>query len=549
MIAVIAAIAVLLLAGVAHADTYEVGPGKPYATLEDVDDLLGPGDLVLVSGGATYPGGVRLEQDGSSAAPITIRGVGSPRPVLSGATNTIELAGDHTVLDGFDLTGGSFRCLYLHADGLLVRDTVVHHCPAHGILGADTDSGDATLERVEVHHAGGGDRNHSIYVATDEVAHPGSVFRMRHSWVHDATGGNLVKSRAERNVIEYNRLEGNSASFHELELIGPDPAGGAVAPGVREDSDVVGNVLIHSRADFRYAARVGGDATGESEGRYRFVANTFLAGGGSPYTVFRAFDRLESIEAVGNVMHRPGGLQVLREAEADWVGGARALSGSGNWITAGSEVPPELAGGRVGADPGLDGSLRPVAGSPVVDVGYAAPLAVDFEPGLVGGVRPVDEALDAGAYELADPLGQGGPGNDSNEGESGRLWLRVGRVRRVGPFLVAVVRLSHRARVSGRVERRRSRFDRRASRAPASTGASASTGAPAASAAQRRWRRVRRLRPRTLAPGRRTLRIARIARLRPGRYRLRPGRYRLRLTARAGTARANATFRFRVRHR
>ena len=27
----------------AHASTYEVGPGKPYAALEDVDDLLGPG--------------------------------------------------------------------------------------------------------------------------------------------------------------------------------------------------------------------------------------------------------------------------------------------------------------------------------------------------------------------------------------------------------------------------------------------------------------------------------------------------------------------------
>src|SRR5918999_607733 len=371
LLVALAGVALLLPVAAAHGATYEVGPGKAYGTLEDVDDLLGAGDLVLVSGGATYPGGVRLERDGSPSAPITIRGVGNPRPVIAGATNTIELAGDHTVLERFDLTGGSFRCLYLHGDGLVVRDTVVHDCPAHGILGADTDSGDATLERVEVHNAGGGDRNHSIYMATDEVAHPGSVFRMRHCWVHDATGGNLVKSRAERNEIAYNRLEGNAVSFHELELIGPDPAGGAVVPGLREDSDVVGNVLVHSRADFRYAARVGGDATGESEGRYRFVSNTFVGPAASPYTVFRAFDRLESIEAVGNVMHRPGGLQVLREVEAEWVGGARALSGSGNWITTGSEVPPELAGGPSGADPGLDGSLRPAAGAPVGGGGVA----------------------------------------------------------------------------------------------------------------------------------------------------------------------------------
>ena len=232
------------------------------------------------------------------------------------------------MLEGFDLTGGSFRCLYLHGDGLVVRDTVVHHCPAHGILGADNDSGDATLERVEVHHAGNGTGEHSIYMATDEIAHPGSVFRMRNCWVHDSTGGNLVKSRAERNEIYYNRLEGNDLSYHELELIGPDPGGGSVPAGVREDSDVVGNLLVHRRSDFRSAARVGGDATGESEGRYRFVANTFLGVASAPsFTVFRAFDRLESIEAVGNVMHRPGGVQVMREVEAVWVSGATLALG------------------------------------------------------------------------------------------------------------------------------------------------------------------------------------------------------------------------------
>src|SRR5688572_7631842 len=95
-------------AGSAHAATYQVGPGKPHATLESVDDMLGPGDLVLVSGGHTYPGDVRLEEDGGPGQPITIRGVGAARPVLSGGTNTIELAGDNTVLENVELTGGSF---------------------------------------------------------------------------------------------------------------------------------------------------------------------------------------------------------------------------------------------------------------------------------------------------------------------------------------------------------------------------------------------------------------------------------------------------------
>ena len=72
-----------------------------------------------------------------------------------------------------------------NADDITIRDSVVHDCPAQGILGADNDSGSLTLERVEVHHCGGGSFDHQIYMATDEVVHPGSVFRMQFCWLHD----------------------------------------------------------------------------------------------------------------------------------------------------------------------------------------------------------------------------------------------------------------------------------------------------------------------------------------------------------------------------
>src|SRR5262249_21397512 len=142
----------------------------------------------------------------AAGTPITIRGVQAAgnRPRLSGGTNTMEVAGDHYVVEGFDLTAGSFRCFYHHADDVVLRDSVVHDCPAHGILGADQDSGSLLLEYVEVHHCGAGTSQHQIYMATDEVNHPGSVFRMQFCYVHDATGGNSVKSRAERNEIYFN---------------------------------------------------------------------------------------------------------------------------------------------------------------------------------------------------------------------------------------------------------------------------------------------------------------------------------------------------------
>ena len=62
----------LVLAGPAAASTYEVGPGKPYANLQAVAPLLGPGDVVLVQGDATYPGGVVLDRPGTPAAPIIV---------------------------------------------------------------------------------------------------------------------------------------------------------------------------------------------------------------------------------------------------------------------------------------------------------------------------------------------------------------------------------------------------------------------------------------------------------------------------------------------
>ncbi len=53
---------------------------------------------------------------------------------------------------------------------------------------------------------------HQIYMATDESAHPGSVFRMQFCYMHDGAGGNNVKSRSERNEIYYNWIEGRLLS-------------------------------------------------------------------------------------------------------------------------------------------------------------------------------------------------------------------------------------------------------------------------------------------------------------------------------------------------
>jgi hypothetical protein len=404
----------------AAAETYAVGPSRTYRDLQAVARLLKPGDRVELDGGFTYPGGVILRETGSKDAKITITGrrVNGRRPVIAGGVTTLEVRGSHYVLDGLEITGGSSRCFYHHADDVTLSDSVVHDCPGHGVLGADSDAGSLTLSYVEVYRAGRGDGAHSIYMATDEETYPRSVFHMEHCFVHDATGGNSVKSRAERNEIYSNWIEG--APFHELELIGPD---GSARKRAREDSDVVGNVL--RKTGHGYAVRVGGDGTGESNGRYRFVNNTIVLGREAK-AAFRLFNGLECIEMHNNAIARQGGgpVRVLVEEDVRWAAGRAVISGSNNWIPMGSSgVPSSWAHTLSGRDPGFvsDFDLHPAPGSPLIGAGapvtrsqqsfeFPTPLAAPrAEPPprtlerVGAAVQRLRGAVDIGAFAYTPP--------------------------------------------------------------------------------------------------------------------------------------------------
>ena len=412
----------------AFAITYQVGPTRTYTSLQNVAPLLNPGDLVEVDGNATYPGNLIFTRPGTVVNKITIRGlrVNGLRPVLSGGTNTVEFRlSDHYVFEGFDVTGGSFRGIYHHADDITIRDTVVHDCPAHGILGADTDSGSLTLEYVEIYHCGNGTGQHPLYMATDEFAHPGSVFRMQYCYLHDQNGGNNIKSRAERNEIYYNWVSGGF--YGEIELIGPDPHGNkkVSTDTAREDSDVVGNVFQHIPTQGTRMARVGSDGTGETKGRYRFVNNTFILRQGQTSPAIETFEGIESLEVHNNVFFRVGGAaidKVVLETRTRWVAG-RVSTGTNNWLPTGSALIPTAWTGTIfGTDPGFTNistyDVHPISTSPLVNTGNTNPpspaghpfinplfppaFLPPFHTALAVGTasaRPVFGAIDIGAYE------------------------------------------------------------------------------------------------------------------------------------------------------
>ena len=397
--------ALLAAPGFVLAATYTVGPsGRQYTQLSTLVSSvdLEPGDVVLVDGGATYSGNIVVGSNdrGAPGNPVTFRwnrAVGATRPVLSGGSHTIKFQqSNHVVFEGFEVTGGSSSCIFSEAHDVTVRDVIVRDCPSHGILGADNNSGSFTLEYSEIRNSGSGSQRHPVYMQSDEVAWPGSVFLMRYNYVHSGNGGNLLKNRHERALIYYNWFE-NSA-YQELELIGPDcqtQQGGWTPDLRREDVDVVGNVIVHG-GSWRNAIRAGGDLNGRNQGRLRLVNNTIVFTRSGAANAVLVQLGLESLEMHNNVIHQAGPgaapaiLRVHEASEVDtpycvptsrepWTSG-RKVAGSNNWVqSTATLVPGEWTGTLRGTDPGLANigqrQLRPLATSPLVSSGNPQPPA------------------------------------------------------------------------------------------------------------------------------------------------------------------------------
>ena len=430
----------VLLAASVQAAILEVGAGASYATLQEVVDLLKPGDTVFVEGNATYPAGAQIDRSGTADEWITILGKhGSDvtRPLIRGSsTYGINISANCIVLEGFEVRGRP-KGIGVFGDNILVRDCVIDSCN-HGLIGYGTGTGNVTVEYCEFFRNGvptGGATQHQIYMATDEDAHPGSVFRLQYCYLHDGVEGDNVKSRAERNEIYYNWVENAGNSGHGLGLFAPDPEDNdRVDIGTaREDADVVGNVIIQYR---NACARIGGDAPGyPTDGRYRFVNNTFVCRG-SRGDVIRTFNRIETLEMYNNVMYaaqQGADFRVINDADGEWVHSPRSLTGAANWVSAGASrmpVPSEWSGTVSGnASPFVnvnEGNVLPSPAGPLQDAGVSTtptfteypfsaglfppvmhpPQSVLPAPGTTG-ERPVDGKVDIGAFEASSSVVRG----------------------------------------------------------------------------------------------------------------------------------------------
>lgn len=441
------------LGGSARAATLTVGNGATYATIASAMANVQPGDVVEVRGDQSYQGTItfRPEYGGEPNRPVTVRGVpvNGHLPILQGVgtgqwdSMVVLLNASHFVFEGFEVVGAADQEGIVHkADDVVVRNVVVHGAGSQGLMGTDSDSGSLTLEYSELYGNGNGMYSHQIYMATDETAYPGSVFRMQFCWVHDGTGGNNVKSRAERNEIYYNWIEG--AVYHELDLIGPDGQDPDLA---REDSDVVGNVLIKT-SEWRIA-RIGGDGTGNTAGRYRFVNNTMILSPTSSAAIGLQ-ETVESLEMFNNVLYGPTGGTYLVYNQAEPSGPNPSFFGGNNWVVSGMQsIPSTWTNTVTGADPGWTNrsgyDLRPASGSPLLNAGsattsttgtlafpsplhlpaYVPPARTHLAP-TAAEARDVSGVIDIGAFEsTSNPAPDGGAGGDARGNTGGGLAIET----------------------------------------------------------------------------------------------------------------------------
>jgi hypothetical protein len=300
--------------------------------------------------------------------------------VIKGSNTTVE-AVEFLGASCPDQNGAGIR---QEGPGLLVRSSYFHHNEDGILTGADTTS-NILIEYTEFGYNGYGDGySHNMYIGGIRQ------FTLQHCYSHHALVGHLVKSRARRNDILYNRLTGETSGTQSYEVDLPNAGASRLIGNLIHQSSTTSNSTVVSYG--REGIGAGCDTT------IHFVNNT-LVNDRSPFGAFLALQTGTRAVLINNIFY--GGNQI--------VSGGRH-SGSNNWVPTGHRGDDSLQNSVVGTDPRLvnpslyDYHLQ--ATSACIDSGadpggnlrpaYQYVHPCNREP------RPVQGAYDIGAYEYVN---------------------------------------------------------------------------------------------------------------------------------------------------
>jgi hypothetical protein len=286
--------------------TWRVGPSRKLKRPSEAARRARSGDTVEIEA-ATYAGDVAVWPQHN----LTIRGIGGGRAVLPAEGKAADsrgiwvLRGNEVRVERIEFAGAKLAARngagIAHEGGNLTVVDCVFRDNENGILAVHPGDADAAIrvERSEFARNGAGDGySHGIYVGRlASLTLIGNDF-------HETAIGHLVKSRARRNVIAFNRImdRAQGSSSYAIDL----PEGGIgyivgnlIQQGPRSENPSIIAFMMerqHAASELyvinnTIVNELGHGVFVNSRGGHAVVANNIMVGGGA------------ALEGVGELVH------------------------------------------------------------------------------------------------------------------------------------------------------------------------------------------------------------------------------------------------------
>lgn len=399
-----------IMSSLALAATYEVGPGKTYATINAAPiESLAAGDVLLIHWRATpYLETFGIERNTEGAA-ITVRGVlgpGGELPVIDGSgavrgknhhpRGVITVSANDVVIENLavrsahnsylDSTGGTWATnassIYAETGARLVFRNLELFDSANGMF-STFDTADVLVERCYIHGNGntGSILEHNNYTESDGITFQFNRFGLLRS---GARGVNL-KDRSVNTVVRYNFIEGGNRT---LDLVEPEGAP-FESEATNAPTFVYGNVLIKGDEPNLNAQVVHFGGDNGDDAFYRrylyFFHNTVYSVRSSATTLFHFDDDAPVIDMRNNIFDSSGSALRLVDSSTS---SSSVITVSGNLIKTGWSLS---AIGPLGT---LSGTFATAENAEFLDAG-----TYDFRLASASPAKGIASALHANAAD------------------------------------------------------------------------------------------------------------------------------------------------------